>query len=308
MNLLHMKYAVEVAKTRSINKAAERLYIGQPALSRAIKELENSLGATLFERTTKGMTLTPEGKIFISYAENVLRQVNDIEKLFAAGGAKRRRFSISVPRASYISAAFTRFNTLLSDDTDIDLYYKETNSMRAISNILSDEYRLGIVRYAAPYDKYYKSMLDEKGIDYELIAEFRYSLLLSKQSPLLTLPEITKADLAEYTEIAHADPYVPSLPFDEIKQDEMPSGTGKHIFVFERCSQFELLSADKTAFMWASPVPQETLNRYGLVQIGGFDGGRVYRDLLIHKRDYSLTELDRLFISELVKTKRELIG
>ncbi len=308
MNLLHMKYAVEVAKTHSINKAAERLYIGQPALSRAIKELENSLGTVLFERTAKGMTLTAEGKLFIGYAENILRQVNDIERLFAAGGAKRHRFSISVPRASYISNAFTRFNALIADDNDIDIYYKETNSMRAISNILSGEYRLGIVRYAAAYDRYYKNMLNEKGLDYELIAEFKYKLLLNKNSPLLKLPCITKSELANYSEIAHADPYVPSLSFDEIKNAEMPSGSGRHIFVFERCSQFELLATDSNAFMWASPVPQETLDRYNIVQTDGFDTGKTYRDLLIHRHEYALTELDRQFISELVKTKRELIG
>lgn len=307
MNLLHMKYAVEVAKTRSINKAAERLYIGQPALSRAIKELESSLGTVLFERTAKGITLTAEGKLFIGYAENVLCQVNDIERLFAAGASKRRRFSISVPRASYISAAFTHFNSLVADAGDIDIYYKETNSMRAISNILSGEYRLGIVRYAAVYDKYYKNMLDEKGIDYELIAEFKYKLLLNKNSRLLALPQITQSDLVNYSEIAHADPYVPSLSFDEIKNAEMPSGEGKHIFVFERCSQFELLASDVNTFMWASPVPQDTLDRYGIVQTDVSDTQKSYRDLLIHRRDYALTELDDMFISELVKTKRQLL-
>ena len=56
MNILHLKYAVEVAKTRSISKAAENLYMGQPNLSRAIKELEESLGITIFRRTTKGIS------------------------------------------------------------------------------------------------------------------------------------------------------------------------------------------------------------------------------------------------------------
>ena len=62
MNLLHMKYAVEVARTGSINQAAEKLLIGQPNLSRAIKELESSLGVTIFKRSAKGMKLTPDGE------------------------------------------------------------------------------------------------------------------------------------------------------------------------------------------------------------------------------------------------------
>ena len=70
MNLMHMKYAVEIAETKSINKAAEKLFVGQSALSRAIKELEASLGVTLFERSAKGMFLTPDGEVFPRHREN----------------------------------------------------------------------------------------------------------------------------------------------------------------------------------------------------------------------------------------------
>ena len=83
MNLLHMKYAVEIAETKSINKAAEKLFVGQSAMSRAIKELEASLGVTLFERSAKGMFLTPDGEVFVRYAKNVLKQVDDIENIFS---------------------------------------------------------------------------------------------------------------------------------------------------------------------------------------------------------------------------------
>ena len=65
MNLLHLKYVVEVEKTRSISKAAENLLMGQPNLSRAIRDLEQSLGVTLFRRTSKGISPTPEGEEFL---------------------------------------------------------------------------------------------------------------------------------------------------------------------------------------------------------------------------------------------------
>lgn len=83
MNLLHMKYAVEIAETKSINKAAEKLFVGQSALSRAIKELETSLGVTLFERSAKGMFPTPDGEVFVRYAKTVLKQVDAIENMFS---------------------------------------------------------------------------------------------------------------------------------------------------------------------------------------------------------------------------------
>ena len=81
MNILHMKYAVEVARIGSINKAAEQLYIAQPNLSRCIKELEADLGIVIFDRTFKGMKLTPDGEEFIHYAQKVLSQIDDIENI-----------------------------------------------------------------------------------------------------------------------------------------------------------------------------------------------------------------------------------
>ena len=74
MNLLHLKYAVEVAKTSSITKAADNLYMGQPNLSRAIRELEDSLGIQIFKRTPKGIYPTPKGEEFLGYARQVIEQ------------------------------------------------------------------------------------------------------------------------------------------------------------------------------------------------------------------------------------------
>ena len=76
MNLMHLKYAVEVAATHSISKAAENLYMNQPNLSRAIKELEESLGVQLFNRTSKGIKLTRQGEDFIVYAQRILYQMD----------------------------------------------------------------------------------------------------------------------------------------------------------------------------------------------------------------------------------------
>ena len=191
MNLLHMKYAVEIAETKSINKAAEKLFVGQSALSRAIKDLEASLGVTLFERSAKGMFPTPDGEVFVRYAKTVLKQVDAIENMFSGDHAAKTQFSISVPRASYIADAFAKFSKLIEKGTDAELFYKETNALRAIKNLLNDEFKLGIVRYAESFDKYYKNMMDEKGLEYELIAEFRYKLLFHKDSPLAQRDELT---------------------------------------------------------------------------------------------------------------------
>ena len=81
-NILHLKYAVEIEKTGSITKAAENLYMGQPNLSRAIKELEDNLNITIFNRNSKGITITPEGEEFLQYARRIISQVEEVEEIY----------------------------------------------------------------------------------------------------------------------------------------------------------------------------------------------------------------------------------
>ena len=301
-----MKYAVTVAKVGSLNKAAEILLTAQPNISRSIKELEADIGITIFTRSAKGMFLTPEGEEFINYAQTILAEIDGLEKHYKSGAPKRQRFSISVPRACYISEAFAEFSKEIAD-TPAEIFYKETNSQRTISNVLEKDYKLGIIRYAEGYDNAFKSMLEEKGLTYEMISEFSYLLLMSAEHPLADKAEITFDDLAPYIEIAHADPYVPSLPMSKVVKEELPDNVQRRIFIFERASQFDLLSENKQTFMWVSPVPQKTLDRYGLVQLRCIDNKKVYKDLLIYKNGYRLTSLDNKFITALCESKRKNI-
>lgn len=221
MNLLHMKYAVEVANTRSINKAAETLYVGQSALSRAIKELEGSLGAKLFERSTKGVTLTPEGELFVRYARTVLEQVDDLEAMFKGGTVERKRFSLAATRASYVAAAFAEFSKGITDPAE--LIYTEVSSMQALRSVAADEYKLGLVRYADCYENYYSSVISARGLVSQPVGEFPYKIVFSVESPLASKETITPADLAGLTQIAHADPYLPSPPSEMKKVGASPT-------------------------------------------------------------------------------------
>ena len=110
MNILHLKYATEIAKTKSISKAAENLFMGQPNLSRAIKELEEHIGITIFKRTSKGISVTDDGEEFLRYARRIIAQVEQVEDIYINGKRKVQQFSLSVPRAAYICEAFADFS------------------------------------------------------------------------------------------------------------------------------------------------------------------------------------------------------
>lgn len=304
MNILHLKYAVEVARVGSLNKASETLLVAVPNISRSIKELENDLGIVIFDRSAKGMFLTPEGEEFMTYAKSILNQIEQVEKHYKQGGAKKQKFSVSVPRASYISEAFVEFSKLLTEDA-AEIFYKETNSQRTIDNLLNRDYKLGIIRYAENYDKYFKTMLEEKGFHYELVTEFTYSLIMSRESNLAKKEEITFDDLKDYIEIAHADPYVPSLPMAKVIKEELPDNIDRRIFIFERASQFDLLSKNLETFMWVSPTPDDVRQKYNLIERKCVDNQKVYKDMLIYKNGYKLTELDGKFITCLCDSKRK---
>ncbi|MFA6948641.1 MAG: LysR family transcriptional regulator, partial [Eubacteriales bacterium] len=117
MNILHLKYAVEVEKTGSITQAAEHLFMGQPNLSKAIRELETNLGITLFKRTSKGVVATQEGEIFLKYAKSIIAQVDAVEALYSPKRQNKLSYSFAVSHIDYAAEAFLRFaSDITSDD------------------------------------------------------------------------------------------------------------------------------------------------------------------------------------------------
>lgn len=306
MNIVHMKYAVEVEKTRSISKAAENLFMGQPNLSRAIKELEESLGITIFKRTPKGMEVTPDGEEFLQYARKILRQIEEVEQIYAGGKIDKQQFSISVPRAGYISCAFAEFAKHIDMSRPAEIFYKETNTSRAINNILNADYQLGIIRYQKVFEPYFETMLRDKGLESRLVWEFSYVAAMSEKSPLAQKDSFSLSELSDYIEIAHADPYVPSLPLVDVKKAELSEHVDKRIFVFERGSQMDLLSTVPRTFMWVSPVPEYVRRLYGIVERQSPENKKVYRDVLIYRKGYHLTELDQAFLDNVDKIIAQL--
>ena len=129
MNTLHLNYAIEVARTRSITLAAENMFMSQPNLSKAIKELEENLGFPIFERSTRGMSPTGKGSEFLIYARNILDQLEKVDMLSNPENDRIQHFNVSIPRSSYIADGFTKFAAELDTEKGVDLNIQETNSM-----------------------------------------------------------------------------------------------------------------------------------------------------------------------------------
>ena len=304
MNIQHLRYAVEVARTGSINKAAHCLLVAQPNLSRSIKDLEASLGVKLFDRSPLGMTMTPAGEEFVGYAARILSQIEEVENLYKDGLPVRNRITISLSRTSYAAEALVNFTRRMGSNP-VEIFYLEGNSRMAVQNVTAGDSDLGIVRYALSYEMYYKAYLEEKGLDSRLIGDFQYICLMSEHHRLADREVLKEEDLQNFIEIAAADPYVPSISVEQVRKTQELSGVTRHIYVADRASQFELLSSNPETFAFVSPLPKDILDRYHLVQREAPFLNTTYRDILIYSKYHDIKPFENDFIEELIKARKE---
>ncbi len=122
-------------------------FMAQPNLSRAIKEVEDTLGFTIFERTSKGVVPTKEGILFLDSAREIVRQLDRMKQIADGADGTVQRFSVSMPRGSYISAGVTAFIAGLDQSREIDMNIMETNSIQAVGCVADGSCNLGIIRY-----------------------------------------------------------------------------------------------------------------------------------------------------------------
>ena len=332
MNLTHLRYMVEVERLGSITKAASALYMGQPNLSKAIKEMEREVGIPIFKRSAKGVVATvidsgvdvvivatppvfrpvhfqyatEKGKQFLQYAKAILVQMDKMESLYKDNGENAVNFSLLLPRASYITHAFTCFVNKLGTNVELDAKIRETNSMEAINAVVECEYNMGIIRYPVAYESFFMSMIEEKNLKYHNVWEFDYVLITSENSQLAKEKEINETVLDKYIEVLHGDNIVPNISATYQKKNAELNNHSRHIYVYERGSQFDILSACPDSFMWVSPLPKEILKRYGLVQRVCHSFKKTNKDVLIYQSNYRLSHADQMFLDELERVRKEI--
>ena len=300
MNTTYLIYALEIERVGSISQAAQNLYMAQPNLSKAIRELEKELGFTIFKRTAKGVRPTEEGTEFLYHARQIMEQVSAVERISQRIGTDKLKYKISIPRGSYIVDGFTSFLSELELEKGMEVTINETNALGTISNVADRGYNLGIIRYQMLDETQYLTMLKNNHLTYETIWEFEYVLVMSKNHPLANKETITPGDLSEYTKITHGDIELPHVRRINHEAELTPRNV---IYVYERGSQFDLLTNVPTTYMWVSPIPQKLLNKLQLVQRICRAEDNLYKDVMIFREDYHITEHDRLFQKKIYESK-----
>lgn len=273
--------------------------MAQPNLSKAIKELEKEVGFTIFKRTATGVKPTEEGAEFLYYAKNITNQLSAVKRISQRTGSEKLKYKISIPRGSYIAEGFTSFVAELELEKGMEVTVNETNDVGTISNVVDYGYNIGIIRYQVINEDYFMKMIKNNHLVSETIWEFEYVVVMSKKHPLADKEEISIEDLKEYTKITHGDI---DLPHD--KYNRARKSTSRNvIYVYERGSQFGLLANVPTTYMWVSPIPKSLLEKNQLVQKVCKADNNLYKDVMIFREDYRLTEYDILFQKKLYESK-----
>lgn len=238
MTLQQLKYMIEVVRYGSINEAAKRLFVTQPSLSNAIKELETEVGIELFLRTAKGIALTTDGAEFLGYARQVVEQTGLLEQRYLDRRPSRQLCSISTQHYAFAVNAFV--NMIAQSEADeYEFTLRETRTHEIIEDVHNFRSEIGILYLNEFNRKVLVKMLRENHLDYHPLFSARPHIFISKQNPLSRKEFVRLDDLQDYPYLSFEQGEHNSFYFSE----EILSTVyhKKSIHVSDRATLFNLL-------------------------------------------------------------------
>ena len=197
MTLLQLKYAITIDEERSMRRAARKLYVSQPRLSVAIKELEEEIGITIFTRIHSGVVTTDEGRAFIAYARNVIDEYSVLEEKYTDRRENRATFSVSMQHYMFAVDAYIQ---LINEYDENEFYFtvKETRTSEVIKDVKDYKSEVGVIAMSNFNRGMLKGFLsDYKLAFHELFRSGTYAYI-SKEHPLAGSHEISWNDLQKY--------------------------------------------------------------------------------------------------------------
>ena len=197
MTLRQLRYVTKITECGSMTEAARQLYISQPSLSAAIKELEDELGIEIFRRTPKGITLTPDGTEFLSYVRQITEQTDLLEQRYMHKKPARRLLRISTQHYAFAVNAFVNMIKSLSTD-EYELTLRETRTYEIIEDVADFRSELGILYLSAFNEKVLRNMFKEKELVFTPLFEAAPHVFVSADHPLAGREEIDISELDDY--------------------------------------------------------------------------------------------------------------
>ena len=197
MTLQQINYALTVAKMGSMNKAAETLFVTQPSLTTAIKELEKETGITIFLRTSKGVVQTNEGTEFLVYARQVYQQYELLEEKYVVHKNVKRKFGVSTQHYSFAVKAFVEM-VKKYDTLEFEFAVRETKTLDIIRDVGILKSEIGILYISSYNRKIIQKYLDEYELEFHPLTECRAYVYMYMEHPLANEKSINMEQLKNY--------------------------------------------------------------------------------------------------------------
>jgi DNA-binding transcriptional LysR family regulator len=238
MTLQQLKYVIEVSKQGSINEAAKRLFISQPSLSNAIRDLEEELRITIFERSNKGISLTKEGVEFLSYARQVVEQAELLESRYLNAKPSPQHFSVSTQHYAFAVNAFVSLIQEFSHD-EYEFALRETQTYEIIEDVKSLRSEIGILYLNEFNGKVINKLLKAANLQFNSLFTAKPHIFISSRNPLAKQSIVTIEQLKNYPYLSFDQGEYNSFHFSE----EILSTIShrKSIRVTDRATLFNLL-------------------------------------------------------------------
>lgn len=238
MRIQQLHYIIKIVETGSMNEAAKQLYITQPSLSNAVRDLEREMNITIFNRNPKGITLTKDGMEFLSYARQVVEQTNLLEERYKSPTTSRELFSVSSQHYAFVVNAFV---SLLkgTDMSQYELFLRETRTYEIIDDVKNFRSEIGVLFLNSYNRDVLTKLLDDNHLTYTSLFKAKPHIFVSKSNPLAKKSLIKLSDLEEFPYLSYEQGVHNSFYFSEEIMSQIPHK--KSIVVSDRATLFNLL-------------------------------------------------------------------
>ena len=201
MTLQQINYVIKISEIGSLNKAAEVLYVSQPSLTSAIKEIEKEFGIIIFNRSGRGVTLTSDGAEFLSYARQLYHQYENILEKYEVGGKLKKKFGVSTQHYSFAVKSFVELVKLFNT-AEYDFAIRETRTQAVIDDVVSSKSEIGIIYLNDFNRKVITKLLKANSLEFNKLIDCKAYVYLYKNHPLANKSSITFGDLQDYPNLS----------------------------------------------------------------------------------------------------------
>lgn len=238
MRLQQLVYFEKIIEKGSINEAAKALFLTQPSLSNALKELENEMNVQLLIRNKQGIIPTAEGREFLIYVRQILDQVNLLEEKFKNEPLRRQNFSVSAQHYAFVVHAFVELLRIVNAD-EYNFTLRETETENIFDDLASFKSELGVLYLNSFNRQVMTKLFKEKGLEFTPLFNAKPHVFISRNNPLVAKKTIQLSDLEEYPYLSYEQGDNNSFYFSE----EILStwDRKKNIKVSDRATIFNLM-------------------------------------------------------------------